>query len=81
LNSGLQYFTSDESSVGGEGKYQGAAILLQPYVGLEKGKVGMLLSTDLYFSSYKGYLPEYSFLKNNIETNVGIGISLTYRLF
>ena len=63
-------------------KYRGIAILTQPYVGMEIGKIGLLATTDLSFLSTQNfYSSKNTFWENNFDSNFRIGISLTYRFF
>jgi len=63
------------------GTYKGLAIVLQPYFGMEIGKIGLQASTDISFLANKYYLPNYSAFEKNFDTYFSLGISLTYRLF
>ena len=63
------------------GRYKGLAIVLQPYLGMEIGKIGILASTDISFLANKYYLPNYSVFEKNFDTYFSMGISVTYRLF
>ena len=86
INLGANIGTSIEFSVnkysggGRYSSYDGAPIMLQPYVGFEIEKIGILVSSG--FTLYPNY---YSFPDNTLfqdfKSKVSLGLSLTYRLF
>jgi len=54
--------------------FRSTPLLLQPYLGLEVGKIGLLASTEIAFGS------NYDYRSTN-TINISIGLSLTYRFF
>jgi len=57
--------------------FGGSPLILQPFLGFEKGKLGILITADLPFSSTYDASTHQTVLK----IDDGIGFSLTYRLF
>lgn len=57
--------------------FGGSPLILQPFFGFEKGKLGILITADLPFSSTYDASTHQTVLK----IDDGIGFSLTYRLF
>lgn len=62
-------------------RYQGSPLLLQPFIGLEIGKIGLLFSSG--FTIYPNYLltPDNNFIQDYVRAKVSLGLSLTYRFF
>ncbi len=57
--------------------FTGSPLILQPFLGIEKGKLGLLTSANLSFGSTYNYsMPDIGW-----NLGYGIGISLTYRLY
>lgn len=57
--------------------FGGSPLILQPFLGFEKGKLGILITVDLPFGSNYDVSTHQTVLK----IDDGIGFSLTYRLF
>jgi hypothetical protein len=57
--------------------FGGSPLILQPFLGFEKGKLGILITADFPFKSTYNYSTRETVLK----IDDGIGFSLTYRLF
>ncbi len=57
--------------------FGGSPLILQPFLGFEKGKLGILITADFPFSSTYDTSTHQTVLK----IDDGIGFSLTYRLF
>ncbi len=57
--------------------FTGSPLILQPFLGIEKGKLGLLASADLSFGSTY----DYSMPRVGWNLGYGLGIYLTYRLF
>ncbi len=63
--------------VNGNFSFGGSPLILQPFLGFEKGKLGILINADFPFSSTYDVSTRQTVLK----IDDGIGFSLTYRLF
>jgi len=62
-------------------RYEGSPLLIQPNIGIEIGKIGILASSC--FTFYPNYMlsPDNIFLEDYIRTKTSFGLSLTYRFF
>jgi hypothetical protein len=64
-------------SINGYYTFGGSPLILQPFLGFEKGKLGILITANLPFSSTYDISTRQTVLK----IDDGIGFSFTYRLF
>ena len=62
-------------------RFEGSPLLMQPFIGLEIGEIGLLFSSG--FAIYPNYLltPDNNFFQDYVRTKVSLGLSLTYRFF
>ena len=58
-------------------QFSGSPLLLQPFLGLEKGKFGLLTIMDLSFGSEY----DFSIRSSKLSVDYSVSFSLTYRLF
>lgn len=58
-------------------QFSGSPLILQPFIGVEKGKFGVLTTANLSFVSKY----DISMRETALKVDYGIGFSLTYRLF
>ena len=87
VGTSIEFSTSEINAAlngGGGGRntrFEGSPLLLQPFIGLEIGKIGFLFSSGFIIYPNNYLTPDNNFIQDYVRTKVSLGLSLTYRFF